>query len=280
MAGKFPQILNDDIVGEQAQSVYDDAQVLLKEVIAKKAFHAHAVCSLFRAHQSIKHPDDIEIYIPQENGEDQHYTLHTLRQQMKRPPGRPNYALSDFVPPQEGPEGHMGAFMVCVEAEEIIRQAEEDQDDYRAILLKALADRCAEAFAEYLHQEVRRSLWGYVPDEKWTCQELIDEKYQGIRPAPGYPACPDHTEKGTLFKILDIASSSAPAQLTEHYAIYPASAVCGYYFAHLQTQYFGLGRIGQDQVQSYAQRKGWTLQETEKWLMPSLGYTPQNSKGN
>jgi 5-methyltetrahydrofolate--homocysteine methyltransferase len=192
---------------------------------------------------------------------------------MKRPPGRPNYSLADFVPPAEGPTGYLGAFAVCIHAEEVIATAEAEGDDYRALLLKAVADRLAEAFAERLHLEVRTHLWGYAPDESLINDDLISESYVGIRPAPGYPACPEHSEKATLFELLD-AERALGAQLTEHFAMTPPSAVAGLYFAHPEARYFGLGRIGRDQVQSYALRKGWRLEEAERWLAPSLGYDP------
>jgi 5-methyltetrahydrofolate--homocysteine methyltransferase len=271
LSGRYPAILNDSVVGEQARQLFDDARDVLNEIIEHQLMNAHGVCGLFRAHQSERcDGEHIEVYF----GSDQSSILiHCLRQQMKRPPGRPNYSLADFVPPISGPQGYMGAFTVSVHAEEVTRAAEEQGDDYRAILLKSLADRLAEAFAERLHQRVRKEFWGYIPQESLTNDELITESYQGIRPAPGYPACPEHSEKESIFRLLN-APEHAGAQLTEHFAMTPPSSVSGFYFAHPESRYFGLGRIAADQVAAYAEIKKWSISEAERWLAPSLGYEP------
>ncbi len=203
------------------------------------------------------------------------YRLHHLRQQQKKAPGLPNYCLSDFCASAEsGMNDYIGAFAVTagIGIEPHIQKFEQDMDDYKAIMLKALADRLAEACAEWLHKEVRVNLWGYSKDETWGNQELIDEKYQGIRPAPGYPACPEHTEKATLFQLLD-AENNTSIRLTESFAMYPAAAVSGWYFWHPESKYFGLGQINRDQVEDYAERKGMSIHEAEKWLAPVLGYS-------
>ncbi|MCA9855814.1 MAG: methionine synthase, partial [Dehalococcoidia bacterium] len=204
-------------------------------------------------------------------------TVHTLRQQTSRARGRAeNYALADFVAPKDsGIPDYLGGFVVTAGIGEAERVAayEAEHDDYRAIMLKALADRSAEALAEYIHEQVRKESWGYAPDEELDNADLIAEKYQGIRPAPGYPACPDHTEKRTLFDLL-AAEDSVGVELTESFAMMPASSVSGWYFAHPQARYFGVGRILKDQVEEYARRKGMTVEEVERWLAPNLGYAP------
>jgi 5-methyltetrahydrofolate--homocysteine methyltransferase len=200
--------------------------------------------------------------------------IHTLRQQMEKPPGRPNLALADYISPHgSGVPDFLGAFAVTagIGLDALVRRFEEQNDDYQAIMVKALADRLAEAFAEHLHRRVRQEFWGYAAGEDFDNQSLIDEKYQGIRPAPGYPACPDHTEKGTLFEILDAPANTAMA-LTESYAMQPAASVSGYYFSHPEARYFGVGRIAQDQVEDYAKRKGMAASTAERWLAPILGY--------
>ena len=201
-------------------------------------------------------------------------TFHFLRQQMDKPTTRANLCLADWIAPKEtGVADYLGGFAVTAghEMEKQVAVFEADHDDYNAILLKALADRLAEAFAEHLHERVRREFWGYAANETWTNDDLILEKYRGVRPAPGYPACPDHTEKGPLFDILD-APTQAGIRLTESFAMYPGAAVSGFYFSHPDSTYFGIGRINKDQVEDYAQRKGESVQYVERWLAPILGY--------
>ena len=270
LAGRYPALLSDEVVGEQARALFEEGRQLMAEVIEAQAFTPRAVCGLFEAHLSEGSVDDVTVY----DEEGQAHTLHCLRQQVKRPAGKASLSLADYVPPKEsaGGVGYIGMFAVCVEAEEVIQEAEHAGDDYRAIMLKALADRFAEALAERLHEEVRRSLWGYAPEESLSNDELIDERYTGIRPAPGYPACPEHSEKATIFKLLS-ATERAGVSLTESFAMSPASAVSGLYFAHPDARYFGLGRVDRDQVEDYASRKGWSVEEAERWLGPSLGYT-------
>ena len=274
LAGKFPRILEDEVVGREATKLYEDAKKMLNLIIKEKWFTARGVMGLFPAN-AIYH-DDIEIYT-NEKREGLLMTLHTLRQQQKRPPGQANYALADFIAPSEsGKQDYIGAFAVAAGfgMEEKIRQFESDHDDYHVIMLKALADRFAEAFAERLHQRVRKEFWAYGKDESLDNKELIAEKYRGIRPAPGYPACPDHTEKPLLWKLLDVEKNTG-ITLTESYAMLPASAVSGLYFSHPESRYFGVGQINRDQVRDYAHRKGIELHKMEKWLAPNLGYDPE-----
>ena len=269
LSGRYPEILKDVVVGEQAAQLFHDAQRELRRICVEKRVRASGVIGLFKAHQS----DEGESILVYPEAQEAPVTIHCLRQQLKRPPGRPNRSLADYVPPAGGADGWMGAFVVAVHAEEELARLERVGDDYQSILVKALADRLAEAFAERLHERVRKEFWGYQPAEELNHEDLIDEKYQGIRPAPGYPACPDHTDKETIFDLLN-AQELVGADLTEHFAMTPASSVSGFYFAHPDARYFGLGRIGKDQVQSYAQRKGWSVQEAERWLAPSLNYEP------
>jgi 5-methyltetrahydrofolate--homocysteine methyltransferase len=220
--------------------------------------------------------DDIELY-GDETRKKPFATLHTLRQQMVRDPGKANLALADFVAPKEsGVADYIGGFAVTtgIGEEDVARRFERANDDYSKILVKALADRLAEAFAEALHAKVRRELWAYAPDEKLSNEELIAEGYAGIRPAPGYPAQPDHTEKRTLFSLLD-AEEEIGVKLTESCAMWPAAAVSGFYFSHPEARYFGVGKIGRDQVADYAARKGWSIEEAERWLGPILSYDPK-----
>jgi len=203
--------------------------------------------------------------------------LHHLRQQVDKPPGRPDFCLADFIAPKDsGVRDWIGGFAVTagLGIETKLAEFERDHDDYSSILLKALADRLAEAFAETLHERVRKEFWGYAKDESLSNEELIAEKYRGIRPAPGYPACPDHTEKGTLFALLDVTKNIG-IELTESYAMYPTAAVSGWYFSHPESQYFVVGRVNKEQVEDYAKRKGWTLTEAERWLAPNLDYDPE-----
>ncbi|WP_084342605.1 methionine synthase [Janibacter corallicola] len=271
MKGSFPDILNSPTHGEVARKLYDEAQVMLDTIIEEKWLTANGVIGLYPANSV---GDDIEIYTDESRTEVAH-TLHMLRQQGKHRPGVPNRSLADYVAPKEsGVPDWMGAFAVTggLGAAERIAQFKAENDDYNAILLEALADRFAEAFAERLHARVRREFWGYAPDEDLDNKALIKEQYQGIRPAPGYPACPDHTEKRTLWQLLDV--DEIGIELTDGMAMWPGAAVSGWYFGHPDSQYFVVGRLGRDQVEDYAERKGWTMKEAERWLAPNLGYEP------
>ena len=261
MHGRFPEILNDPIVGTEAARLYQDACDMLADIIQNNSLQAKGVIGIWPAQRL--GADDVEVH-----DNDQKIRLHFLRQQTLKADGQPNYCLSDFIAADQ--PDHMGAFAVSIHGiEPHIARYEAEHDDYRKIMLQALADRLAEAFAECLHQKVRREIWAYAPDEQLTSDELIREKYRGIRPAPGYPACPDHTEKETLFNLLN-ARSVAGIQLTESLAMYPASSVCGWYFAHPDSKYFGLGKITDEQVQDYAARKNKPIEEMRKWLNPVL----------
>ena len=267
--GHYPAILNDEIVGEQATDLFADAQVLLTEILDKKLLTAKAVFGLFPA--NTVEEDDIEVYASQDRKKTLGKFL-SLRQQLKKRPGKSNIALADFIAPKTtGLADHIGAF--CVTAgfgtAELAKQYEDNNDDYNAIMIKALADRFAEAFAEYLHREVRVKHWGYAAQESLDNDALIKEKYKGIRPAPGYPACPDHLEKNTIWDLLQVEERIG-VSLTESLAMWPAASVSGYYFSHPEASYFGLGKITQDQLESYAQRKSITIEEAEKWLRPNL----------
>ncbi len=273
LKGAFPRILDDDKYGEAARHLFDDAQGMLKQLIAEKWLTANAVVGFWPANGI---GDDIELYTDDTRTK-RLAVLHTLRQQMAREPGRPNLALADFVAPKEtGLADYVGGFAVTagIGEEDVARRFERANDDYSKIMVKALADRLAEAFAEALHEKVRRELWAYAPQERLTNEQLIAEAYAGIRPAPGYPAQPDHTEKRTLLALLD-AEKTAGVKLTESCAMWPAAAVSGLYFSHPESRYFGLGKIGRDQVADYAARKGWTQEEAERWLAPVLNYDPR-----
>ncbi len=272
LSGRFPAILEDAVVGEQARRLYADARKVLDELVHGEKLHANAVVGFWPA-ASVG--DDIEVYADESRSQ-VIGVLRCLRQQIPRPPGRPASCLADFVAPREsGLPDYVGAFAVTagLGLDELVAEAEKDHDDYRSILLKALADRLAEAFAERLHERVRKALWGYAHAEDLSNEALIDEQYVGIRPAPGYPACPDHTEKATLFSLLD-ATERAGIVLTESFAMVPTAAVSGWYFAHPEARYFGLGRIARDQVEDYARRKGMDVATVERWLSPNLGYEP------
>ena len=281
LAGRFPRILDDPEVGETARSLYADAQTMLDRIVTDDWLEARAVFGFFPA-RTVGW-DDIEILPPDGAGNaagrpagSPLVTVRTLRQQMERPPGRPNLALADYVAPRaSGAADYVGAFAVAAGAgvDERAAAFEAAHDDYSSILLKALADRLAEAFAERLHERVRRELWGYAPEERLTNEELIGEAYRGIRPAPGYPACPDHTEKAALWSLLE-PDRRIGLELTESFAMMPGAAVSGFYFSHPQARYFGTGKIARDQVEDYAARKGWTLAEAERRLGPVLGYEP------
>ena len=263
------------MVGPEAKKLFDDAQAMLKRLVAEKWLTANAVIGFWPANAT---GDDIELY-DDESRTAPLATLYTLRQQMARENrrDRANIALSDFVAPKEtGLADYVGAFAVTTgigEAEALTRYIDKT-DDYGRIMLKALADRLAEAFAERMHERVRREFWGYAPKEKLTSEEMIAEAYRGIRPAPGYPAQPDHTEKATIFRLLD-AEAQAGIKLTESFAMWPGSAVSGLYFSHPESHYFGVGKVERDQVEDYAARKGWTLEEAERWLSPVLNYDPK-----
>ena len=241
---------------------------MLERIVREKWLAAHGVIGLYPAAQV--NGDDIEI----DTGA-RRMTWHNLRQQNHKPEGRANLCLADFLAPKaDGVPDWIGAFAVCVGGfEERLARFEATHDDYSAVMLKVLADRLAEAFAEHLHERVRREFWGYAPDEQLSAQELIAERYRGIRPAPGYPACPDHRAKGPLFGLLD-AQRNAGMQLTESFAMLPASSVAGFYLSHPQASYFAVGRVGRDQVEDYATRSGTPLAEAEKWLAPNLAYEP------
>ncbi|MDB5602183.1 MAG: B12-dependent homocysteine-N5-methyltetrahydrofolate transmethylase [Xanthobacteraceae bacterium] len=272
LTGKFPAILDDDKYGEAARSLYDDARKMLDKIVAEDWFRASAVVGFWPANSD---GDDVVLYAD-ETRSDPIAKLHTLRQQLVRREGRANVALSDFVAPRaSGLQDHIGAFMVTagLGEDDVAERFQRANDDYSSILVKALADRLAEAFAERLHQRVRQEYWAYAPDEKLSPAELIAETYSGIRPAPGYPAQPDHTEKATLFRLLD-AEARIGVKLTESYAMWPGASVCGIYFGHPESHYFGVGKIERDQVEDYAKRKGWSLQEAERWLAPVLNYDP------
>ncbi|WP_341939281.1 methionine synthase [Marinimicrobium sp. C2-29] len=272
LAGKYPKILDDKVVGEAARSLFDDAQKMLRKLIDEKRLKARGVIGFWPANR-VNH-DDIAVY--NEAGE-QIDTLHHIRQQQQKPGNdAANYSLADFVAPKEsGKTDYVGAFAVTagIGAEELAQEYEKAGDDYNSIMVKALADRLAEAFAEHMHRRVRREFWGYQPEEQLSNEELIREKYQGIRPAPGYPACPDHTEKATLFRLLN-AEENSGLELTESFAMYPTAAVSGWYFSHPQSKYFNVGKIQKDQVESLAERKGMDIVEMERWLSPVLGYEP------
>ncbi|HET9331908.1 MAG TPA: methionine synthase, partial [Steroidobacteraceae bacterium] len=269
-AGKFPDILTDPVVGEAASNLYADARRMLKSLIAERWLQVRAVVGLFPANAVA---DDVEIY-SDERRTQLLTTLNFLRQQKGKPEGQPHECLADYVAPRASGVGdYFGAFAVTagVGIEEHVARFERAHDDYSAILLKALADRLAEAAAEHFHERVRRELWGYAAAETLTNEQLVREEYHGIRPAPGYPACPDHTEKQKLWQLLD-PERNAGIRLTDSFAMYPTAAVSGWYIAHPQSRYFALGKIDRDQVEDYARRKGWTLAEAQRWLSPSLGY--------
>ena len=247
--------------------MFDDAEAMLKRIIAEKWLHPKAVVGFWPA---ARQGDDVALFADDAR-ETRIATLHTLRQQLGKRDGRPNLALADFI----GPSDYIGGFVVTagVEDEAIAKRFERANDDYSSILVKALADRLAEAFAETMHARVRRELWAYAPDERFAPEELIAEPYRGIRPAPGYPAQPDHTEKATLFRLLD-AERAIGVRLTESFAMWPASSVSGLYIAHPDAHYFGVAKVERDQVEDYAARKGMAVEEVERWLAPVLNYVP------
>ncbi|MBS0215786.1 MAG: methionine synthase [Proteobacteria bacterium] len=267
LAGRYPAILKDDVVGKQASELFRDAQAMLKRIVDEKWLTARGVIGLFPAHSVGE-----DVVLP-----DAATTLHFLRQQVDKPVERPDFCLADFIAPEgSGKQDWIGGFACTagIGIDERVARYEADHDDYNAILLKSLADRLAETLAERLHQCVRHEHWGYAPDETLSTDELIDEKYRGIRPAPGYPACPDHSQKRTLFELLDVEKNTG-MQLTENFAMTPAAAVSGWYFSHPRSQYFVVGRVSREQVADYAQRRGVPQQQAERWLAANLDYDPE-----
>jgi 5-methyltetrahydrofolate--homocysteine methyltransferase len=267
LAGRFPQILEDEIVGTEARSLYEDAQTMLDQIIKQKWLKARAVIGFFPA--NMVNDDDIQLYTD-DNRTQVKTVLHHLRQQMPKTKQNPNLCLADFISPKDD---YIGAFAVTagIGIDEHVSRFEQDHDDYNSILIKALADRLAEAFAERMHERVRKEFWAYSVDENFSNEQLIKESYDGIRPAPGYPACPEHTEKTTLWELLE-PEKNAEMTLTDSFAMLPTAAVSGWYIAHPKARYFGIGKVYKDQVEDYAKRKGMTVAEAERWLAPNLGY--------
>lgn len=276
MKGKYPKIFEHPKYGEEAKKLFDDAQGMLEKMIKEKWVEARGCIGLYPANRV---GEDVEVYTD-ENRNEVLTTFHFLRQQLQKGEGKPNFSLADFIAPKEsGIKDYLGGFAVAAgfNIEEQLEKFEKDQDDYNGIMLKALADRLAEAFAEHMHERVRKEFWGYAPNEDLSNEDLIKEKYQGIRPAAGYPACPDHTEKPILWDLMNVEEKTG-IQLTESNAMYPGAAVSGQYFAHPESKYFGLGLIGKDQVEDYAKRKDMTVEQVEKWLAPNLNYDPDKEK--
>ncbi|HLP32909.1 MAG TPA: methionine synthase, partial [Bacteroidia bacterium] len=267
LAGRYPKILTDEVVGVEAQKLFNDANKMLDEVIAKNLLQAKAVIAFWPSNAI---GDDVELH----TSANEKHTFHFLRQQSEKAEGQTYNCLADFVAPKEtGVTDYMGGFALTtgIGIEKLVEQYEKDHDDYHSIMIKAIADRLAEAFAEKMHELVRKEYWGYAKEEHLSTEELIKENYRGIRPAPGYPACPDHTEKRLLFDLLQ-AEKNAGITLTESFAMYPAASVSGFYFGHPESKYFGVGKINKDQIEEYAQRKGKDVAFIEKWLSPNLGY--------
>ncbi len=276
LKGRYPQILNHESLGEEASKLFHDAQTMLADIIKHKKLRARAVIGLFPANQV--GDDDIVIFNDVTRNQEL-MRVHQLRQQTQKTRGKYNHCLADYVAPLESAKAdYIGGFAVTtgIGLDAMVEQFEADHDDYNAIMAKALADRLAEAFAERLHERVRQEFWGYAADEQISHDERIAESYQGIRPAPGYPACPDHTEKDLLWQLLDVEANTG-ISLTESYAMVPTAAVSGWYFSHPASQYFGVAKIAEDQVEDYAQRKGMSMQAMERWLAPNLGYEPEDS---
>lgn len=270
LKGRYPKIFENKDYGSEAKKIFDDANKLLDKIISEKSLTANGIVGIFHANSL---EDDIEVY-SDESRNGILATLHTIRQQSIKSSGIPNIALADFIAPKESKiNDYIGMFAVTagIGIEKVIEEYEKHHDDYCSIMTKAIADRLAEAFAELLHEKVRKEIWGYVSDEKYSNEELIDEKYNGIRPAPGYPAQPDHTEKNIIWKLLDVEKITS-IKVTESLAMYPAASVCGLYFANPNSKYFTVGKIGKDQVEDYSKRKGMSINETEKWLRPILNY--------
>jgi 5-methyltetrahydrofolate--homocysteine methyltransferase len=272
LKGKYPRIFDDATYGKEAKKLYDDANNLLDDVIKNKWLTAKAVIGLYPANSV---GDDVEVY-SSESRTEVLTTFHMLRQQAQKTIEQPYLSLSDFVAPKSsGVKDYIGAFAVTagIGIETVLEKFKKEHDDYNGIMIKAIADRLAEAFAELMHEMVRKQFWGYSKDENFTNDELIGENYIGIRPAPGYPAQPDHTEKRILFDLID-AEEQSGIILTESFAMYPASSVSGLYISHPEAKYFNVGKINKDQVEDYAKRKGMTVEEAEKWLAPILAYEP------
>jgi len=268
--GKYPSILQSEKYGIEAKALFDDAKDLIDVIIKNKSLTANAVFGLFPANSN---GDDIKVF-KDESSKALLTTLHTLRQQIKKADGQPNLSLADFIAPEESNiNDYIGMFAVTagIGIENLIAKFKKEHDDYNIILIKAVADRLAEAFAEYLHKMIRKDYWGYSKDEDLTNKELISEKYNGIRPAPGYPAQPDHTEKLLIFDCLNVETNIG-IKLTESLAMYPAASVCGLYFSHPESKYFNVGKINKDQVTDYHHRKEMDINEVEKWLQPILNY--------
>jgi 5-methyltetrahydrofolate--homocysteine methyltransferase len=269
MKGRYPKILTDPKLGEEASKLFEDAQSLLRDIIENRRFQPKAVIGFFPANSD---GDDILIYTG-ESRKEVRTTFHTLRQQTAKADDKPNQALADFIAPKDsGLADYLGGFALTTgaEVEELAGNFEKDLDDYNAILVKAVGDRLAEALAEYMHKQVRDE-WGYGNSEKLNVDDMVSEKYRGIRPAPGYPAQPDHTEKPILFELLD-AENRVGIKLTESNSMSPASSVSGMYYAHPESRYFAVGKINKDQVEDYAERKKMSVSEVERWLGPILGY--------
>jgi 5-methyltetrahydrofolate--homocysteine methyltransferase len=290
LAGRYPAILDDEVVGSQARELYRDARVMLDRLLSERWLRGKAVFGIWPANSV---GDDVELRVvagsplhgvaglrhvpPADVLADRVQRLHFLRQQVDKPIERPDFSLADFIAPADsGRRDWIGAFAVTagIGIEPHLARFQADHDDYNAILLKSLADRLAEGLAEHLHGRVRREFWGYAADEALSDEDVIAEKYRGIRPAPGYPACPDHSEKATLFRLLD-APRSAGIELTDNFAMYPASAVSGYYFSHPGSQYFVVGRLSKEQVVDYAHRRGVEVAQAERWLASNLDYDPE-----
>jgi 5-methyltetrahydrofolate--homocysteine methyltransferase len=270
LKGRYPDIFQDKFVGEEAKKLHDDALDLLSELELHRTMKAHGVIGLFPA--NTVEDDTVEIYTDASRSEVK-TRFHHLRQQIKKASGQPNISLADFIAPKGVREDYMGFFAVTAGdgIEALLEEAEKDHDDYRSILIKAVADRLAEAFAEYMHWKVRTEIWGYTQDEQLNNDELIREKYRGIRPAHGYPACPDHTEKPVLFDLLEVEKHTG-IYLTESNAMYPASSVSGMYFANAESKYFQVGKISRDQVEAHSERKDMSIEEVEKWLQANVNY--------